>query len=131
MQPQPYDAHARRAGDPFQLKCWLIAPSEPSFGRAGGHSCGDLWPRRHVHVRACVAIGTHQRIHNGEVDAIAGTRTGAWLHRHDTRQVAGEMRAGLGLPVGIGDGACATPNVLVIPLPRFGIDGLAYRAEDT
>jgi hypothetical protein len=40
------------------------------------------------------------------------------------------VAAGFGLPVGVDDRAAALADVLVVPDPRFGVDGLADGAEE-
>ena len=70
------------------------------------------------------------RIHQGGLDAEEGTRGRAGLQLRNTGQRRDHDAAGLGLPPRVHHRAAAFADHAVVPLPRFGIDGLADGAED-
>ena len=68
--------------------------------------------------------------HDGRVDAGQGPRGRAGLELGGVGQGADHGAAGLGLPPGIHDGQLAAADVLVVPVPGFGVDGFAHGAQD-
>src|SRR5215203_2800774 len=66
-----------------------------------------------------------------DVDEDAGERPGcaARLGRRDAWERRDHDAAGLRLPPRIHDGAPSAPDVLMVPLPRPRVDGLAYGTE--
>src|SRR5207248_3895281 len=58
-------------------------------------------------------------------------RARAGFRRRRTRQRRDHDRSGFRLPPGVDDRATLFANHTVIPHPRFGIDWLAYRSEQT
>ena len=58
-----------------------------------------------------------------------GKCSGARFQRHGSRHGSDQHAAGFGLPPGINNGTTAFADHAVIPFPRGGIDGLAYRTK--
>ena len=76
-------------------------------------------------VLAVASGGAHDR----GVDAGQGEGGRTGLELGGVRQRADHGAAGLRLPPGVHDGQLAAADVLVVPLPGFGIDGFAHRAQ--
>eukprot|EP01136_Pigoraptor_vietnamica_P034612 Opistho-1_new@98791 len=68
-------------------------------------------------------------VDDGRRDAREGQGAGARHQGRGARQRRDHMAAGLRLPEGVDDGAAAAADVLVVPLPGSGVDGLADRAQ--
>ena len=73
--------------------------------------------------------GSPARVDDLRDNAEEGPRGGAGLELGRARQRRDQNAAGLGLPPGVDDRAAAVADHPVIPLPGFGIDRLADRAE--
>ena len=69
-------------------------------------------------------VAQHHRL-----DAEEGLLALPGFERVHAGQGSDQMSAGLGLPPGVHNRAAAPADVLVIPHPRFGIDGFADGAE--
>ena len=50
----------------------------------------------------------------------------AWLHGLDGRQGTAEKAAGFRLPIGVDDDGLSFADLLVVPFPDFGLDGLTH-----
>src|SRR5690606_28541414 len=68
-------------------------------------------------------------VDDGRHHAEEWTRGGPRLEFGSAGQRGDQMPAGLGLPPGVDDRATAVAHHMVVPLPRLGVDGLAYGAE--
>src|SRR5688572_25779787 len=68
------------------------------------------------------------RIDDGGIDTGQRLRAGSRLGLGGAGQWRNQDAAGLGLPPGVDDGAAAAPDVLVVPHPGLGVDGLTHRA---
>src|SRR5690606_36365181 len=68
-------------------------------------------------------------IDDGRADAEERQCRRSGFGRNRAGQWANEDAARLGLPPGIDDGAASIADDVVVPDPRFGVDGLADRAE--
>ena len=101
----------------------MISQARPRHPRPG--------PRDRQHPLDVVALDhlAGRRVQHHGVDAVhrQGARPG--LHRRHAREVRDDVAARLGLPVGVHDGAPAAADVLVVPPPCLGIDGLADGAQ--
>ena len=65
------------------------------------------------------------------LDAEERARGGAGLGGNSAGNGRDHDRTGLGLPPGVDDGAAIVADLLAIPHPRFGVDGLADGAEES
>ena len=64
------------------------------------------------------------------LDSSEGERRGSRLCRDRSRQGGDDDRAGLSLPVRVHDGALSSSDVVVVPVPSLGVDGLADGSDD-
>ena len=108
---------------------WIVAFHETLGVTPDGANHGRPWALDHQdtalaigHVFACL-------VHDGGLNARKGQGARTGHHGCHTRQWRDHVATGFGLPEGVDNGAVATAHVLVIPLPRSGVDGFAHRAE--
>ena len=69
-------------------------------------------------------------VHDGGHDAGQRQSAASGHQGRGARQRRHHVAAGFGLPEGVHDGALFMADVLVVPHPGFGVDGLAHRTED-
>lgn len=96
---------------------------------------GNRGPRilQHKHTLNIVAYQflARLRVQDRRLDAEERHRRRAGLRLNSAREGCDDDRAGLRLPERVDDGALALPDVLVIPVPRLRVDGLADAPEHT
>ena len=63
------------------------------------------------------------RVENDRLDTEEGYGCGSWLGFNGTREWCHDDGSGLRLPESVNDSTLLLPNVVVIPVPSFGVDG--------
>lgn len=69
------------------------------------------------------------RVENNRLNAEEGDGSGSWLGFDSTREWGQNDGSGLGLPESVNDGTLPLANVVVVPVPSFGVDRLANGAQ--
>src|SRR5690606_16920841 len=107
---------AELVGEVALVKAFLIAPdgADHRWPRLLDDEQATLPPRQFV----------ASLVDDGGLDAGERQRAGTRHQRRDTGQWGDDVAAGFGLPEGIHDRAALAADVLVVPHPGFGIDGL-------
>lgn len=69
------------------------------------------------------------RIENNRLNAEEGHGSGSWLGFNGTREWGQNDGSGLGLPESVNDGTLPLADVVVVPVPSFGVDRLANSTQ--
>lgn len=101
----------------------MILPDRPSDRRPRSLE------RKYALDSITLELLSRSRIQNSRLDTEERNGRGTRLGRDGTRKRSDDDRTGLSLPERIDNGALILADVLVVPMPSFGVDGFTDGAE--